>query len=290
MGANVLNRGVAADDVQNDAQVTVIEPRAGWRLVDVRELVYYRDLLWFLTYQIVRTRYAQSALGIGWAVIQPVLSMVVFTIIFGKLAKIASDGVPYALFSFTGLVPWTFFAAAVSQSTASLAGNAAMLSKIYFPRLILPISTVLARLVDLAITLVVLLGLMALYGFPPTRAALFVPVLLLVMVLAASGIGLWLSALAVQYRDISYGIGFVVQLGMYAAPVVYPVSLIPERFQPLYAIYPMVGVIEGMRAALLATRPMPWDLVAVSGASALVLFVTGALYFRRRESVFADVV
>jgi lipopolysaccharide transport system permease protein len=271
-------------------QITIIEPRSGWRLVDWKELYDYRDLFYFLVWRSVKVRYAQSAIGIGWAVIQPLFSMLVFTVVFGKLAGVESDGAPYALFSFAALVPWTYFSNALTEGTNSLVSNANMLSKVYFPRLILPLSAVAAKLVDFAIALMLLAGLMAWYRVAPTYGVLMLPLLTLLMVLSAAGLGMWLTALAVQYRDVNYGIGFGVQLLMYAAPVVYPASLIPDRYQLLYALNPMVGVIEGFRSALLGTRPMPWDLLAVGAATATVFAVTGALYFRRREKVFADVV
>lgn len=243
----------------------------------------------FLILRSIKARYAQSVIGIGWAVIQPLFSMLVFTVIFGKLAKVSSDGAPYALFSFAGLVPWTYFANALTDSTASLISNSSMMSKVYFPRLILPLSAVTAKLVDFAIALMMLFGLMAVYRVAPTSGIVALPVLVLVMVCAAAGAGMWLTALAIQYRDVSYAMGFLVQLLMYAAPVVYPASLVPTQYQMIYALNPMVGVIEGFRAALLGTRPMPWAMIAVGAVAAAVMLVSGALYFRRKERVFADV-
>lgn len=272
-----------------DVPVTVIEPRSGWRLVDWKELVDYRDLFLFLTWRHIKVQYAQSTLGIGWAVIQPLFSMIVFTIVFGTLAGVSSDGAPYAVFSFVALVPWTYFANAVTEGTNSLVSNTNMLTKVYFPRLVLPLSAVLAKLVDFAIGLLLLFALMAWYAVPPTWGALALPLLVALMMLTAAGLGMWMTALAVQYRDVKYGLNFAVQLLMYAAPVVYPASLIPEQWQLAYAVNPMVGVIEGFRAALLGTRPMPWDLLAVGAASAVVIAVTGCLYFRSKERLFADV-
>ncbi|MDT0576867.1 ABC transporter permease [Croceicoccus sp. F390] len=270
-------------------QVTVIRPHTGWRTIDVRELASHWDLLRFLTLRSVKIRYAQSALGMGWAVIQPVAQMVVFTVIFGSLVGVGSDGSAYPVFAFVALVPWTYFASAVTQSTNSLPKNAAMLSKIYLPRMILPISEVCARLVDFAIGFVLLIGMLFIYGVQPTAGVIVVPLLILIMVIAALGIGLWLTALAIQFRDINYATEFFVQLLMYAAPVVYPASLVPERFQLLYALNPMVGVIEGFRAAFLGSRAMPWDLIGVGAAVAVFLLVSGAFFFRRREPLFADV-
>lgn len=267
----------------------LIEPRSGWRSIDWRELYEYRDMLRFLTLRSIKTRYSQSVIGIGWAVIQPLFSMLVFTVVFGRLAKVSADGVPYALFSFAGLVPWTYFANALSDSTGSLISNAGMLNKVYFPRLILPLSAVAAKLVDFFIAFIVLVALMAVYGVAPTRAVIAIPLLLLIMVLAAAGAGMWLTALAIQYRDVSYAMNFFVQLLMYAAPVVYPASLVPAHFRLVYAINPMVGVIEGFRSALLGTRAFPWSMVGIGAATALFIVISGALYFRRKERIFADV-
>lgn len=269
---------------------TVIEARGGWRLVDWKELYDYSDLFQFLVWRSIKVRYAQSALGIGWAVIQPLFTMVVFTIIFGRLAHMKSDGVPYAVFSFTALVPWTYFANSLTEGTASLINNASMLSKVYFPRLILPLAAVMAKLVDFSIALVMLAALLVWYQIVPTRGLVMLPLLVLLMVVAAAGLSLWLTALAVQYRDVNYAMTFLVQLLMYSTPVLYPVSLVPERYHLLYAINPMVGVIEGFRAAFLGTRPMPFDLLSVGTVTASVVAITGIFYFRRREKIFADVV
>jgi lipopolysaccharide transport system permease protein len=267
----------------------VIEPESGLRGIDWRELYRYRDMFRFLTLRTIKARYAQSVIGIGWAVIQPLFSMLVFTVVFGRLAKVSSDGAPYALFSFVALVPWTFFSNALNDSTSSLISQATMLSKVHFPRMILPLSAVAAKLVDFVIALLVLFVMMAFYRVTPTSGVFAIPFLILIMVAAATGAGMWLTSLAVQYRDVSYAMGFFVQLLMYAAPVVYPASLIPERFQAVYALNPMVGVIEGFRAALLGTREMPWAMISLGAATAGVLLVSGALYFRMKERIFADV-
>ena len=281
-------------DISSDAAamaetVTVIEPRSGWRLIDWKELGEYSDLFFFLTWRHIKVRYAQSALGIGWAVVQPLFYMLVFTVVFGRLARIQSDGAPYAVFAFTALVPWTYFANAVSEGAASLIVNANMISKIYFPRLILPMSIVVARLADFAIALVILAALMAWYHIIPGERIAILPLLILLMVFSAAGLSLWLAALAVQYRDVNYATSFGMQLLMYAAPVVYPVSLVPADVQMLYAVNPMVGVIEGFRAVLLETRPVPWDFIAIGSVTALIVAVSGAFYFRRKEQIFADV-
>ena len=269
--------------------VTIIEPRSGWRLIDFKELYEYRDLFRFLVWRSVKVLYAQSTIGIGWAIIQPLFSMIVFSIVFGKLAKLSSDGVPYPVFSLAALVPWTYFSNALTEGTNSLVQNSNMISKVYFPRLALPLTAVMAKLVDFSIAMLMLAVLMVWFGIVPTLGVLALPLLILIMMLSAAGLGMWLTALAIQYRDVKHAMTFVVQLLMYACPVVYPTSLIPQQYQLLYAINPMVGVIEGFRAALLGSRPMPWDLIAVGAASAIVLALTGALYFRSKERLFADV-
>ena len=284
--------GVLTDQASAGAakRLRVIGPTSEWRLVDLRELWRYRDLLYFLVWRDIKVRYAQSVLGIGWAIIQPLFYMVVFTFIFGNLVKVQSDGAPYALFSYTALVPWAYFSNTLIETTSSLTQNSSMLTRIYFPRVIMPLSSVLGKLVDFAIAMVVVIGLMVWYGTVPTIWIAVLPLLVCLMALAAGGLGIWLAALAVQYRDIKYGLTFAVQGLMFASPVVYPVSLIPERYHLLYAINPMTGVIEGFRAALLGTNPMPWDLIGVGVASAMFLAVAGLLYFHRMERIFADVV
>jgi len=275
--------------VQSRRPVTIIEPRPGWRLVNWKELYEYRDLFRFLVWRSIRARYAQSAIGIGWAVIQPLFSMVVFTLVFGKLLQVSSDNAPYPVFSLAALVPWTYFSNSVTDSTASLVTNANLLRKIYFPRLILPLSSVLAKLVDFSVAIVILFALMAWYGVVPSWGILMLPYLILLMMFTSAGIGLWLASMAIQYRDVNHAIGFLIQILMYATPVVYPASLVPEKYQLWYALNPMVGVIEGFRSALVNTRPMPWDFIAVGSLTALVLILTGIFYFRRKERIFADV-
>jgi lipopolysaccharide transport system permease protein len=268
--------------------VTLIEPKPGWQIIDWRELMEYRDLFVFWVLRDIKARYAQSVLGVGWAVIQPVFSMLVFTLVFGKLARISSDGVPYAIFSLTGLVPWTYFSNCINTATGILIQNNNMISKVYFPRLILPMSGVFGKLLDFGISALILTGFMFWFQKVPTVWVWFLPVLIVMMMLAASGVSLWLSALAVQYRDVRHGMTFGIQLIMYAAPVVYPASYIPEAFRLWYAINPMVGVIEGFRSALLGTNPMPWDFLAIGAVSAVLLAISGALFFKRTERVFAD--
>jgi len=267
----------------------VIEPKSGWRAIDLAELIEYRDLLYFLVWRDIKVRYKQTVMGFAWALIQPVFSMIIFTVIFGKVAKISSDGVPYAIFSYAALVPWTYFSNALSQSSTSLVSQANLISKIYFPRLMVPLAAVFSQLVDFGIALLLLFGMMLFFGIAPTPWALLVPFLVLLMMLTAAGMGACLTALAIQYRDIKHGIGLGLTFLMYASPVVYPVSLIPEQYRIIYGLNPMAGVIEGFRAALLGSSPMPWDLLAVGGSIAVLIAVCGAHYFRRMEGTFADV-
>jgi lipopolysaccharide transport system permease protein len=275
---------------QEDTLPTVIiEPHSGWRGVDWKELNEYRDLLWFMVWRNIKVRYAQSAIGIGWAIIQPVASMIVFTVVFGRLVGVESEGVPYSVFSFVALVPWTYFSNCLTEGTSSMVSNAHMISKIYFPRLIMPISILGARMVDFFIAFIILLLLLAWYGVVPNSGVLVLPLLVVIMAMSAAGLGLALTALAIQYRDINHGMGFAVQLLMYAAPVVYPASMVKGGWQYLYAINPMVGVIEGFRAALLSTRTMPWGFIVIGGIVAVLIFAGGLMYFRRKEHVFADV-
>jgi lipopolysaccharide transport system permease protein len=281
---------LAEDILENTPQLTVIDESTGFKLVDWKELRQYRDLFYFLIWRDIKTRYAQSVLGVGWAVIQPVFSMVVFSIVFGGLAKISSDGVPYPIFSYAALVPWTYFSNALTTATSSLITSSNMLSKVYFPRLVIPLAPVIGKLVDFAIALVILFLMMLFYKITPTIWTLTLPLLVLLMMLSAAGLGLWLTTLAVQYRDVSYAMGFIIQILMYASPVVYPASAVPQQFRLLYSLNPMAGVIEGFRSALLGTNPMPWDMLAVGTLSAIVIALSGLWYFRRMERYFADVV
>ncbi|MBH30510.1 MAG: phosphate ABC transporter permease [Candidatus Marinimicrobia bacterium] len=275
------------------SQTIVIKPRSGWQLIDWRELIEYRDLFYFLVKRDVLAIYKQTVLGFTWAIIRPVFSMIIFSLVFGGLAKIPSDGIPYPIFSYAALIPWTYFSAAMTASTQSLIAGKGIFTKVYFPRLIIPLTPVLSKLIDFAIAFIILFALMAWYGISPNTNLIFLPALILLMMLTASGIGMWLSAMAIQYRDIPQGVGFLSQLMMYAAPVVWPLSLLKNRYGEsityLYGLYPMVGVIEGFRSALLGHNPMPWELISVGTVAAISLFVSGALYFSKKERIFVDV-
>tara|TARA_B100000745_G_scaffold226507_1_gene151559 strand:- start:83 stop:919 length:837 start_codon:yes stop_codon:yes gene_type:complete len=268
----------------------IIDAKTRWGLVDLRDLWYYRDLLYFLVWRDIKVRYAQSVLGVGWAVIQPVFLMIVFTLVFGRLARLDSDGAPYAIFSYVALVPWTYFSNALTDSTTSLVQNSALITKVYFPRIILPLSAILSKLIDFAIALILVIGLLVWYKTVPNVGVAVIPLLVLLMILTAAGLGIWLASLAIQYRDIKYALTFIIQMLMFASPVVYPLNMVPERYQFLYSLNPMVGVIEGFRSAFLATNPMPWNLIGIGFCVAIALLVAGTFYFRRNEESFADVV
>jgi lipopolysaccharide transport system permease protein len=273
----------------NNSEIQIIEPRSGWQFIDLKELWRYRDLLYFLVIRGIKAKYAQSVLGVGWAVLQPLVQTIIFTIIFGNLAKLDSDGVPYILFSFAAMVPWNYFSNILTESSNSLIQNKAMLSKVYFPRLVLPLAAVFSKILDFAIAFLVMVGLFIYFNFVPNSNVIFFPLLLLILILASLGTGMLLSALAVQYRDVQYAMSFLVRILMYSVPVVYSISIIPEKWLYLYALNPMVGVIEGMRAAFLGTKAMPWDLIAIGGIVSVLLFGFGAMYFKRMERSFADI-
>jgi lipopolysaccharide transport system permease protein len=276
-------------DTAADHPATVIEPSRGWAALKLGELWEYRELLYFLVWRDVKVRYKQTALGAAWAIIQPFFTMVIFSIFFGGLAKIPSDGIPYPIFSYAALLPWTFFANGMGRASNSLVGSANLISKVYFPRLVVPLSGVLAGLPDFAIAFVVLLGMMLFYGVWPTAAVAWLPLFLLLALVTALGVGLWLSALNVQYRDIGYVVPFLTQFWLFATPVAYPSSLLSEPWRTLYGLNPMVGVVEGFRWALLGSNP-PGAMLGLSAVVAALLLLGGAYYFRRMEKTFADVV
>jgi lipopolysaccharide transport system permease protein len=267
-----------------------IEPSRGWSALRMKELWVYRELLYFLTWRDIKVRYKQTALGVAWAVIQPFMTMVVFSLFFGRLGKIPSDGMPYPVFNFVALLPWTFFSQALTTASNSLVINANMITKVYFPRLVVPISAVLSGLVDFAISFVILLGMLVFYRIAPTSSVVLLPVFLLLALVTALGVGLWLSALNVQYRDVRYLIPFLTQFWLFATPVAYGSNLLNSLGEPwrtLYGLNPMVGVVEGFRGAILGTQP-PSGMLALSVVVAVVLLVSGLFYFRRREKSFAD--
>jgi lipopolysaccharide transport system permease protein len=269
---------------------TVVEPTHGWRALDLRELWAYRELVYFLAWRDVKVRYKQTALGVAWVVLQPLAAMAIFSVIFGRLANLPSDNVPYPLFVFAGLVPWFYFANATSTASGSLVANTNLVSKVYFPRLAVPLAAVLAGLVDLAIGLGLELVLLAVFGVPVGARVLLVPVLVALLALTSLAVGVWLSALDVQYRDVRYAIPFLIQLWLFATPIVYPLSIVSERWRPLLALNPVAGSVEAFRWALLGTPQFPAHQLALGLLVVAALLATGLLYFRRMERVFADVI
>lgn len=270
--------------------ITVIEPKTGWVPVEFREIWSYRELFYFLTKRDIKVRYKQTVLGGLWAIIQPAFTMIVFTLFFGRLARMPSDGLPYPVFVYAGLLPWTYFANAVSASGNSLVGNANLITKVYFPRIVVPGSAALAGLLDFFIALFVLAALMIYYRLLPGPGILLFPFLVALTFLCAVGVGLWLSALNAQYRDIRYAIPFLIQIWMFVSPVIYPVSLVQGKYQWLLALNPMGGVIHAYRACLLGHQPIDWGLLGLSTLIILALFIGGLYYFRRMEKIFADVI
>jgi lipopolysaccharide transport system permease protein len=266
-----------------------IDPPSGWMSIGFRELWAYRELLYFLTLRDIKVRYKQTALGAAWAIIQPLFMMLVFSLFFGRLAKLPSDGVPYPVFTFCALLPWQLFAHALTESSNSLVANERLITKVYFPRLVVPLSAVLGGLVDFAVAFVILLAMMVYYGIVPTWAILTLPAFILLAIMTALGVGLWLSALNVKYRDVRYTINFLIQFWLFATPVAYSSSIVPERWRALYGLNPMAGVVDGFRWALLGKQP-PGAMLAVSFGVVIAILIGGLFYFRRMEQEFADVV
>lgn len=267
-----------------------IKPKKGWQLIDLKEIKQYRDLFYFLVARDIKIRYKQTVLGGLWAIIQPFFSMVVFSLFFGKLAGIPSDGVPYPIFSFTAMVAWTYFANAITGSGNSLVGNTQLISKVYFPRIMIPLTPVLAGLLDFSIAFTILIFLMFYFHIYPTPMIFLLPLLVSLMILTASGVGTFLAALNAKYRDIKYTIPLLVQLWMFVSPVVYPTSMVPEKYRFIYSLNPLSGVIEGFRSILLGTVPFPTQMVLFSGFLSLILFIIGISYFKQMERSFADII
>ena len=265
------------------------EASKGWAWPKLRELWEYRELLYFFAWRDIKVRYKQTVMGALWAIIQPFFTMVIFSLFFGRLANVPSDGLPYPVFSFTALVPWTFFANALAQASNSLVSNANMIKKIYFPRLALPIATVLAGTIDFAVAFIVLLGIMLFYGLVPTVNIIWLPFFALLALVTSLGVSLWLAVMNVQFRDVRYTVPFITQAWLFMTPIAYPSSLLPEPWRTLYGLNPMAGVVEGFRWALLGTDTAPGKMIIVSSLVALIILISGAFYFRRMEESFADV-
>ena len=266
-----------------------IRRRKGWQFIDFKELREYRDLFYFLVIRDIKVKYKQTILGGLWAIIQPFCSMVVFTLFFGQLAKVPSDGIPYPIFNYSALVAWSYFVHSVTGSAQSLVANTSLISKVFFPRIIIPITPLLSGLLDFIIASVVLIGMMLYFRIYPTVYVLLLPLLVILMMLTAGGVGMLLTALNAKYRDIGYTVPFLVQLWMFLSPIVYPSSMVPEKYRLLYSLNPMVGIIEGFRSALLGTTAFPTVMVAISALVSTALFLVGALHFKRTERYFADI-
>lgn len=272
-----------------DVAVTIIKPKSGWQILDLKELKEYGDLLYFLVWRDIKVLYAQTVLGLTWAILNPVVQIVVFSVIFGRVARINTEGIPYALFSTAAIIPWTYMSEAMNLSSQSLVTGQHMLGKIYFPRLIFPLTGVLSKLFDFGISLFILVGVLIYYRVSPTWNLLGIPLFFAMMVAIPAGIGMWLSAMAIRYRDVKYAMAFLVKMLIYSAPIVYSASKIPENYRVIYSLNPIVGVIEGYRACLLGT-PIPWPYIWPGIITTILLVVSGALYFKRMERVFVDVI
>lgn len=269
--------------------VTIIKPKSGWQIIDFQELKEYRDLFYFLVWRDIKVLYAQTILGFAWAILNPLIQIVIFTIVFGKVAEISTEGIPYILFSSVAIIPWTYMSEAMVQSSQSLVAGQGMLGKVYFPRLIFPITPVLSKLVDFGISLIILLGVLAYYHITPTWNLLLFPFFLVFMMSIPAVCGMWLSSLAIRFRDVKFAMPLIIRMLMYTAPIVYSASAIPEKYRIIYSLNPIVGVIEGLRACLLGT-PMLWQYIYPGIITGVVLLISGALYFKRMERVFVDVI
>jgi lipopolysaccharide transport system permease protein len=287
---SVLESEVGQAHATGTVPVTVIEPSRGWLALDLKELWDYRELLYFLIWRDVKVKYKQTIIGAGWAILQPFMTMIVFTLVFNKIADISSEGIPYPIFAYTGLLAWNLFAGALNRSTVSLVSQVGLVSKVYFPRLIIPLSATISGVVDFAIAFIILLGMMFWYGILPTAALLSVPLFITIALVAALSVGLWLSALYVRYRDVGQAIPFLVQIWMFASPVAYPVSAVPEKWRLLYSLNPLAGVIEGFRWAMLGKESPDFVVIAVSAIAMITLLFGGIAYFKRTERTFADLI
>ena len=288
--AEKIDAGTSAPPEIENLPIIVIQPPKGLVSLGLKELWEYWELLYFLTWRDIKVRYKQTLLGGVWAILQPFCMMVVFSLFFGKLARIPSDDVPYPIFAYAGLLPWTFFSKGVTDSANSLVGSQNLITKVYFPRLVIPISSVMSGVVDFFLAFTVLIGMMVYYEIYPSVSILFLLPLLLLTLVSSLGVGLWLSAVNVKYRDVRYTLPFLVQFWLFATPVAYPSSLLPEPWRTIYGINPMVGVVEGFRWALLGAGNAPGAMVAVSSLVSIFIFVSGMFYFRRMERIFADIV
>lgn len=282
-------RTVMEQGVQQQQPITVIDENRRGKLVDLEELRVYRDLFYFLVWRDIKVLYAQTILGFSWAILNPLIQIVLFTVIFGNVAKVSTDGIPYVLFSTVAIIPWTYMSEAMVHSSQSLVSGQNMLGKVYFPRIIFPLTPVLSKLVDFGISLLILVSVMVYYEVAPTWNLIWLPVFVLMMIMVPAAVGMWLSALAIRFRDVKFAMQYMIRLLIYSGPILYTATSIPEQYRMLYSLNPIVGVIEGFRAVLLGTS-IPWQFILPGMVTAVVLLVTGAAYFRRMERVFADVI
>jgi homopolymeric O-antigen transport system permease protein len=287
---SVLESEVGQAHATGTVPVTIIEPSRGWLGLDFKELWDYRELLYFLIWRDVKVKYKQTIIGAGWAILQPLITMVIFTLVFKKIADIPSDNIPYPIFAYTALLPWNLFSGGLNRSTVSLVAQSNLISKVYFPRIIVPLSATISGVVDFAIAFIILVGMMFWYGIVPTAAILSLPLFITIALVAALSVGLWLSALNVRYHDVGHAIPFLVQIWMFASPVAYPVSALPERWRLLYSLNPLAGVIEGFRWAMLGKESPDFVVIAVSATAMIALLFSGIVYFKRTERTFADVI
>lgn len=277
------------DVYSKDNPVTIIKPVSGWQIINFNELMEYRDLFYYMVWRDIKVLYAQTILGFSWAILQPAVQIIIFTIVFGKVAKISTDGIPYILFSTVAIIPWTYMSQSISTSSQSLVAGQNMLGKIYFPRLIFPLIPILAKLVDLGIAMLIVIGVCFYFHVLPTWNLLFFPLFLILMMSVSAGVGMWLSALAIRFRDVKHAMPFAIRMLMYTAPIVYSASAIPEKYRIIYSINPIVAVIEGFRSCLLGT-PFSWSFIWPGAIMGILLLLSGALYFARMERVFVDVI
>lgn len=282
-------RGRMSNSAMTEDSVSIIKPKSGWSIADWKELMEYRDLLFFLVWRDVKVLYAQTILGFAWAILNPLVQIIIFSIIFGKIAQLSSEGVPYLVFSSLAIIPWTYMSSTMGTASQSLVSGQGMLGKIYFPRIIFPLSSVLSKLVDFAISFLIILCVLVFYGIAPTWNFLYLPIFFLFMVILPAGVGMWLSSLAIRFRDVRFGMQFGIGMLMYSAPIVYSASSMEEKIRFIYSFNPIVGIIEGYRACLLGT-PMPWMYIMPGFVVAFLIFISGAWYFKRMEYMMVDVI
>lgn len=274
---------------ENGERITIIKPSKGWQIIDFRELKEYKDLFFFLVWRDIKVLYAQTILGFSWAILQPLIQILIFTIVFGKVAKVSTDGIPYVLFSSVAIIPWTYMSQAMTASSQSLVSGQKMLGKVYFPRLIFPITPVLSKLVDFTISLLIIAGICIYYQVWFGWKIFYLPIFIIMMISVSCGVGMWSAAMAIRFRDVKHAMPFVIRMLMYSAPIVYSASSIPEKYRFYYSLNPIVGVVEGFRASLLGL-PVPWPYILPGFVSACLLLALGAMYFKRMERIFVDVI